>query len=52
MLAMSKYKCNTSFQYKSNIIGPSSNIYILEPFQMKALSMIMDAPWYVPNTVI
>jgi hypothetical protein len=25
---------------------------ILERFQLKALRMIVDAPWYVPNTVI
>jgi hypothetical protein len=30
----------------------SSNIEILERFQSKALRMIVDAPWYVPNTVI
>jgi hypothetical protein len=28
------------------------NIEILERFQSKALRMITDAPWYVPNTVI
>jgi hypothetical protein len=28
------------------------NIDILECFQSKALHMIMDAPWYVSNTVI
>jgi hypothetical protein len=30
----------------------TSNIKILERFQLKALRMIVDAPWYVPNTVI
>jgi hypothetical protein len=30
----------------------TSNIEILQHFQSKALSMITDAPWYVPNTVI
>jgi hypothetical protein len=30
----------------------TSNIQILECFQSKALHMIVDAPWYVPNTVI
>jgi hypothetical protein len=30
----------------------TSNIEILECFQSKALRMIVDAPWYVPNTVI
>jgi hypothetical protein len=29
----------------------TSNIAILERFQWKALRMIVDAPWYVPNTV-
>jgi hypothetical protein len=29
-----------------------SNIEILERFQSKALRMIVDAPWYVPNTFI
>jgi hypothetical protein len=30
----------------------TSNIQILERFQSKALRMTVDAPWYVPNTVI
>jgi hypothetical protein len=30
----------------------TSNIEILECFQSKTLRMIVDAPWYVPNTVI
>jgi hypothetical protein len=30
----------------------TSNIDILEHFQSKALRMIVDAPWYVLNTVI
>jgi hypothetical protein len=30
----------------------TSNIEILERFQSKTLYMIVDAPWYVPNTVI
>jgi hypothetical protein len=29
-----------------------SNTEILERFKSKALRMIVDAPWYVPNTVI
>jgi hypothetical protein len=29
-----------------------SNIEILEHFQAKALRIIPDAPWYVPNTII
>jgi hypothetical protein len=30
----------------------TSNIEILERFQSEALRMIVDTPWYVPNTVI
>jgi hypothetical protein len=30
----------------------TSNIEILERFQSKALRMIVEAPWYVPNTLI
>jgi hypothetical protein len=30
----------------------TSNIEILKRFQSKALSMTVDTPWYVPNTVI
>jgi hypothetical protein len=30
----------------------TSDIEILERFQSKALRMIVDAPWCVPNTVI
>jgi hypothetical protein len=30
----------------------SSDIEILERFQSKALRMIVDAPWYVPNSLI
>jgi hypothetical protein len=30
----------------------TSNIEILERFQSKVLRMIMDAPWYVPNTLL
>jgi hypothetical protein len=30
----------------------TSNIEILERFQAKALRMMVDAPWYVPNTLI
>jgi hypothetical protein len=29
-----------------------SNIRILENFQSKSLSMIVDAPWYVQNMVL
>jgi hypothetical protein len=30
----------------------TANIEILEHFQSKTLRMIVDAPWYVPNTAI
>jgi hypothetical protein len=30
----------------------TSNIEILERFQSKGLRMIVDAPWYVTNTII
>jgi hypothetical protein len=30
----------------------TSNIELVERFQSKALRMIVDAPWYVPNMVI
>jgi hypothetical protein len=33
-------------------MASTSNIDILERFQMKTLRMIVDAPWYVPNMVI
>jgi hypothetical protein len=33
-------------------MASTSNIDILECFQSKALRMIVDAPWYVPNMVI
>jgi hypothetical protein len=29
----------------------TSNIEVLERFQLKVLRMIVDAPWYLPNTV-
>jgi hypothetical protein len=34
------------------VTASTSNIEILERFQSKALRMKVDAPWYVPNTVI
>jgi hypothetical protein len=32
--------------------APTSNIEILERFQSKVLRMIVDAPWYAPNSLI
>jgi hypothetical protein len=39
---------NTTLGYAAS----TSNIKIQERFQSKALRMIVDAPWYVPDTVI
>jgi hypothetical protein len=36
----------------ANSTVAASEHKILERFQSKALRMIVDAPWYVPNTVI
>jgi hypothetical protein len=33
-------------------MASTSNIEILECFQSKAQHLIVDAPWYVPNTII
>jgi hypothetical protein len=33
-------------------MASTSNIEILERFQSKALRMMVDTPWYMPNTVI
>jgi hypothetical protein len=33
-------------------MSSTSNIEILKLFHSKALLIIVDAPWYVPNTVI
>jgi hypothetical protein len=30
----------------------TSNVKILERFKSKALRLIVDAPWYVPNSII
>jgi hypothetical protein len=30
----------------------TSNIEVLKHFHWKALHMLVDVPWYVPNTVI
>jgi hypothetical protein len=40
--------------YGTQLWGTAStyNLAIIERFQLKALRMIVDAPWYVPNTVI
>jgi carbonic anhydrase len=40
--------------YGIQLLGAAStsNIEILERFQSKALRLITDAPWYVPNAII
>jgi hypothetical protein len=45
---------NTSWTYDIQLWGTASttNIEILERFQSKALHMIVNAPWYVPKTLI
>jgi hypothetical protein len=39
-------------QNENKATASTSNIEILERFQSKTLRMIVDAPWYVPNTLI
>jgi hypothetical protein len=50
------YKANLKpiWTYGIQLCGTASTskIEILENFQSKALRMIVDAPWYVPNTLI
>jgi hypothetical protein len=40
-----------TYSNQSGGTASTSNIEIVENFQSKALRMIVDAPWYVPNTV-
>jgi hypothetical protein len=51
-----KYKAilKPIWTYRIQLWGTASisNIVVLEHFQSKALRMIVDAPWYVPNMVI
>jgi hypothetical protein len=50
--------CNISYRIFSSYgiqlwgAASTSNIDILERFQSNVLRMIVDAPWYVTNTVI
>jgi hypothetical protein len=48
-----KFLHNLFQHLKAKLWGTAStsSIEILERFQSKALCMIVDAPWYVPNTV-
>jgi hypothetical protein len=43
---------HTYIQIQAWGTASTSNIEILELFQSKALRMIVNTPWYVPNTVI
>jgi hypothetical protein len=47
-------KIQTNLDLRNTALGTAStsNIEIIERFQSKALRIIVDAPWYVPNTVI
>jgi hypothetical protein len=60
-----KLSTKTDFSHTKQLLKPiwtygiqfwgtasTSNIDILDLFQSKTLRMIVDAPWYVPNTVI
>jgi hypothetical protein len=49
-----KTTLNPIWTYRIQLWGmaSTSNIEILQRFQSKAMRMIVDAPWYVPNTVI
>jgi hypothetical protein len=56
--------CCYSFQYSAGLsaiwiygiqlwyMASTSNIESLEHFQSKTLHLIVDTPWYVPNTVV
>jgi hypothetical protein len=39
-------------KYNCGVQLPLQKKEILERFQSKVLHMIVEAPWYVPNTVI
>jgi hypothetical protein len=49
-----KYILKPIWIYGIQLFGmaPTSNKEILEHFLSKTLNMVVDAPWYVPNTVI
>jgi hypothetical protein len=46
------YQTNLDLQNTTLGTASTSNTEILERFKSKILRMIVDAPWYVPNTVI
>jgi hypothetical protein len=49
-----KAKLKSVWTYRLKLWGTAStsNIEILGRFQFRVLRMIVDAPWYMPNTVI
>jgi hypothetical protein len=47
-----QFYCCVCVRWVLSGTASSSSIEILERFQSKALRMVVDAPWYVPNTVI
>jgi hypothetical protein len=53
-LLMCKAILKPLWTYGIELLGmaSTSNIEILERFQSKALCSIVDAPWYMPNTVL
>jgi hypothetical protein len=42
----------TNIVANKGIFASTSNVEIVERFQSKVLRLIVDAPWYVPNTII
>jgi hypothetical protein len=44
-----RWESNPSRPARRSSLASTSNIKILERFQTKALPIIVDAPWYVPN---
>jgi carbonic anhydrase len=52
-LLLYKVMLKPIWTYAIQLLGsaPTSNIEILERFQSKALRIIADAQWYVPNVI-
>jgi hypothetical protein len=53
-LLVYKFAIKPIWTYSIQLWGAAStsNIEILERYQSKALHLITDAPWYVPNAII